>query len=498
MKAQKLFVAILLAAAVAGCVSPPNPVPVSSSPTQGGPATVESTATVAPKPVTIRFWEWFGGAWGDAIEEEAKLFNKQYTWITVEVSHYPDQQAFRETLALAFESGNAPDTFLRRHTSQQVFDNQWAQPLDPWITPEWKARFPEGSWVETINVWDGKIYSFPHSANKFDRVLYINEDLFREAGLVDQTRAIRIPQTWGDLRSMAKQITVSGQGKYYGIGIGIKDPKPMGWWFSLTSLAGTSSTDGFDYRTARYYFGDHPAYATMVELLLGMKDDGSVYPNEGSLDDSNIYTFFGQGKYAMFLSGSYAANNLKRDFPDFQNYRIIPLPVPDDGLRGGLPYVIATQFYMSAQTKHPNESWLWLDWIASRDSQSRMVKRGLDYSVYPDLNTPENIADPKKWQAYQAITQHLVQLPFPPARNPQTARVSIKTVVPDFGDVLIGIYTGQIKDWRQALKDLDARKQAAFEDAVKKAQADGAQVSVQDFAFADWDPMTSYLTQPGR
>ena len=75
------------------------------------------------------------------------------------------------------------------------------------------------------------------------------------------------------------------------------------------------------------------------------------------------------------------------------------------------------------------------------------------------------------------------------ARNPPAALVSPKSVVPDYGDVLTGIYTGQIKDWHQALKDLDARKQAAFEDAIKKAQSDGAKVSIQDFIFADWDPM---------
>jgi ABC-type glycerol-3-phosphate transport system substrate-binding protein len=499
MKASKLIMAIALIAVVASCTSPSSPAPALPSPTQGsGAPTARVGTTDTPKPVSIKFWEWFGGAWGDSIEEEAKLFNKQYPWITVEVSHYPNQKAYQETLALAFESGSAPDTFLRRHSSRQVYEMKWAQPLDPWITPEWRAKFPPGSFVETINVWDGKIYSFPHSANKFDRVLYINEDMFREAGLVDPTGKVKTPQTWGDLRSMAKQITESGKPKYYGIGIGIKDPKHMSWWFDLANLAGTSGTDGFDYRTARYYFGDHPAYAQIVELLLGMKSDGSVYPNEGALDDSNLYSFFGQGKYAMFLSGSYSANNLKRDFPDFQNYRIVPLPIPDDGRRGGLPYTVGGQFYISSQTKFAREAWLWLDWVSSRGFHERMVSRGLDYSVYPDLNTPENITDPKKWQAYEAITRFIVQLPFPPARNPQAAWVSPKAVVPDYGDVLVGIYTGQIKDWRQALKDLDARKQVAFEDAIKKAQSDGAKVSIQDFIFADWDPMKTYTTRPNQ
>lgn len=496
-----LLVAILLIAVVSSCTSPSTPVTVLPSPTQGGGTpTVKVEPTATPNPVTIKFWEWFGGAFGDFFEQEAQLFNKQYPWITVEVSHYPNQNAYRETLALAFQSGNAPDVFLRRHTMQQVYDNKWAQPLEPWITPAWLAKFPEGSFVETKAVWNGKIYTFPHTANIFNRAMFINEDMFREAGLVDQAGNIKTPQTWSDLRSMAKQITASGKGKYYGIGIGIKDPRIMTWWFEVASLGGAAGAFEIDYRTGRYNISGDPTYTQIVDLLLGMKSDGSVYPNEGALDDSNMYSFFGQGKYAMFVSGSYSVNNLARDFPAFQNYRIVPLPAPDGGRKGGLPYVIGNggNFYMSAQTKHANEAWLWLDWISSRGFHTRMVTQGLEYSVYTDLNTPQNITNPKKWQAYETITRDLRFLPAAVIRNPQTASVLPKTVVPDIGDVLVGIYTGQIKDAQQAFKDLDARKQAAFEDAIKKAQADGAKVSIQDFIFPDWDPMKNYVTQPNK
>lgn len=500
MKVKVLFVIIVFATVISNCSPYSSPVPAVPSPTQVSPSATKVEPTTTPQPVTITFWEWFGGAWGDFFEQEAQLFHKQYPWITVVVTHYPDQKAYRETLALAFQSENAPDTFLRRHTFQQIFENKWAQPLDPWITPEWLAKFPAGSFVETKTVWNGEIYAFPHTANKFDRVLYINEDMFRVAGLVDQEGNITPPQTWSDLRSMASQITASGKGEYYGIGIGIKDPRVMSWWFDLANLAGAASTYELDYRTASYNTSTDPAFAEIIELLLGMKNDGSVYPNEGALDDSNMYSFFGQGKYAMFLSGSYAANNLKRDFPDFENYRIVPLPYPDDGRKGGMPFAIGSggQFYMSSQTKHADEAWLWLDWISSRGFATRMVTTGLDFSVYTDLNIPENITNPKKWQAYEAITRNLVLLPSPLVRNPQTALVTPITVVPDVGDVLVGIYTGQIKDVLQALKDLDARKQAAFEEAIQKAQADGAKVSIQDYLFPDWDPMKDYVTQPNQ
>jgi len=492
MKARLLHptlpVIVLVAAVLAGCATPavvPTATPEPSAP----------TATPLPQPVEIAFWEWYGGAMGDFFDKESELFHTQCPWITVEVSHFPDQNAYREALALAFESESAPDTFVRRHRFSQLVENGWIQPLDPWITPQWLAKFPEGSFVETRNMWEGKVYAFSTYASKVDRVLFINEDMFRQAGLVDQGGNVMVPQTWSDVRAMAKQITEAGNGEYYGMGIGIKDSRHLSWWFELTSLAGAPGSYEIDLRTGRYTFGTDPAYAQIVELLLGMKKDGSVYPYESTVDDSNVYSFFAQGKFAIFMSGTYAANNLKRDFPDFQNYRAVPLPVPDKGRRGGMAIASGHgDFFMSSQTQHPDEAWLWLDWISSHGLHERMVTQGLGYSVYSELNNPQNIPDPASWEAYDAITKYVVFMPYPPACNPQAAQVIPEPVVPDTGDVLVGIYTGQIVDWRQALKDLEERKQAALEAAIQKARDEGAEVSIEDFIFPDWDPMENYVT----
>jgi len=128
----------------------------------------------------------------------------------------------------------------------------------------------------------------------------------------------------------------------------------------------------------------------------------------------------------------------------------------------------------------------------------RMVQQTTNYSIYSDLNNAQNITDPHAYQAYLASAAFGALAPFPPARNPNAALVQPEPVTPDFSDLLIGIYTGQVSDWKQALLDLDARKQAALEAAIAKAQADGLDVSMEDFIFADWDPMESYLNYPDK
>lgn len=444
--------------------------------------------------VTITFWERFGGAMGDFFEDEAELFHEEYPWITVEVSHYPDQNAYLEILGIAFESGNAPDTFIRRHPFSQLIKNGWIQPLDRWITPEWIAKFPEGSFAETINIWEDKIYSFPTYNFKLDLMLYINEELFKKAGLLDTSGNILLPQTWSDLRSMTKKITQAGNGDFYGIGIGIKDARYMGWWFYFASLAGAGGGFEIDYRKGCYTYGTDPAYSQIVQMLLGMKADGSVYPYESTLDDSNLYSFFAQNKFAIFLSGSWVINNLARDFPDFKNYRVISVPEPDEGRKGGFPvWPGSGTYFMSSQSQNPDAAWLWLDWISSRGFHERMVTKGLDFSVYNDLNTPQNIKDPHKIQAFDASTRYIVFGPFPPARNSLTALIQPEPVLPSVGDLLVGIYTGQIDDWQQALIELDERKQTALLAAIQEARKKGLQVSIEDYIFSDWNPLENYV-----
>ena len=486
----QLILKVLFVIILVGCSTQTN----ISTPSSEQPL---SSTTSTPEPVIIKFWEYFGGASGDFFDAEAALFHETYPWITVEVEHFPDRNAYREALTLSFESGNAPDVFLRRHSVDQMVENKWIQPLTPWITDDWLARFPANSFIETRNMWQGEIYSFLTFAKSFPYILYINEELFEKAGLVDDQGNVLVPQTWGDVRSMAKQVTDAGDGEFYGIGLSVKDSRAMSWWFDLTMLAGAPGSPGFDYHSGQYAFGTHPAYGQIIDLLLGMQEDGSVYPFEGTLDDSNIYTFFGQGKYAMFMSGSYQVANLRRDYPEFTNYQIIPLPVPDDGRTGGLATIPTSHFFMTAQSQHPDEAWLWMDWVSSRGFHERMVSNGIGFSIYPDYNNEQTIPDSHMLQAYNATTAYVVYEPFPPAVTPQTALVSPESVVPDVGDVIIGIYTGQIEDWQGALEDLDAKKQAALETAIQEAQGNGIDVSIDNYIFPDWDPMQDYSPQFG-
>jgi multiple sugar transport system substrate-binding protein len=69
----------------------------------------------------------------------------------------------------------------------------------------------------------------------------------------------------------------------------------------------------------------------------------------------------------------------------------------------------------------------------------------------------------------------------------------VNPVQPDFGTIMTGIYTEQIKDVRSALSELDGRLQASLDKGIKQAQEQGHDVSASDYAFPDWN-----ITKPYR
>jgi multiple sugar transport system substrate-binding protein len=85
--------------------------------------------------------------------------------------------------------------------------------------------------------------------------------------------------------------------------------------------------------------------------------------------------------------------------------------------------------------------------------------------------------------------------PQPGLRNPDASQVKLPAVKPDESEIVRGLFTGQLTDVAQVLRDLDAAKQQALETAIADAQAAGAKVSIDDFVFADWDPTKDYVAK---
>ena len=79
-------------------------------------------------------------------------------------------------------------------------------------------------------------------------------------------------------------------------------------------------------------------------------------------------------------------------------------------------------------------------------------------------------------------------------RNPDTARalLALQPVEPTLKTVVQGIFTGQVKNIKKALKSLQDSNDRALDNAVRTAVKQGAKVSRDDWKFPNWVPGRNY------
>ena len=68
----------------------------------------------------------------------------------------------------------------------------------------------------------------------------------------------------------------------------------------------------------------------------------------------------------------------------------------------------------------------------------------------------------------------------------------LRAVTPNFNEVIQGLMAGQIIGAKEQFQDLQDRTNAELDRAIKAAQDKGANVSRDDYVFANWDPMQDY------
>lgn len=446
---------------------------------------------------SLTYWDWYvsQAAW---VDNEIKLFQKENPDLTIEkTTQVTDKYA--DLFALGERSGTMPDVFMiaKSPTIQEQVQNGWLLALDEWATDEWKARFPEGSFTEGVNVFDGKVYSAPFSGIAPSQQIYVHNGIFEQAGLTNADGSIKLPTTWDDVSRAADAIQTKVGGKTYGLGFGNAENFAVSSWWMDMFVRGAGSPGGGanqDYRTGTWTYATDRNYADFFELLLEWKQREYIHPNVQGMSDEQARALFERGEFGMTVGGVW--NQPQWTENGFTEYSLVTLPSPT-----GTPQA----FYygppggsfvgISADVADPEKAWAWFDWLYSLEAGKRWVEDGQGLSVFPENNDADAI-DFEPFAQYVAMSEMAKVGPQPAIRNPEVAKVALNPVVPSADDVGTGIFTGQLGDIPAALSDLADRCQANLDASIKTAQDAGAQVSFDDYVFSDWDPTQTYLTEP--
>lgn len=440
---------------------------------------------------TLTWWDQFQ----PIAPFERKLFadfSKSKHGVTVKYT-VQNPATFTRALQLAYQSKQLPDVFtaaVNDLPAAPLVDAGWFQPLN--IDQAHQKMLPPGTLIEGLNVFNGKPYSIPVlSFRSHDALVWYNKELLTKAGLNPDSP----PATYDDIRAAARTIRKSGTSGW--IAPLNLTPRLSAQITQMALAAGCpAGGDGISFRTGEYVL-DSAEFMNAIEFWVAMKQDGSLFPSSTSLDARTARARWATGVAGIFMDGSYNVGVLKGSFPQFlPKVAVGPIPVPSVG----------TQISISGAQGNPNLS-LWIAKTSPHgDIASQLISmfatEQVQTGVAEAMDQPPLLSsvlakakvEPVYRQAVDYLGKEVFAGPLAAARTPEITKVitKMRPVQPDLGTIVAGAVSGDITDWKGALKKFNAAMSAERDRAIKES---GTKVTPADWVFSDWKPGADYVTK---
>lgn len=458
-----------------------------------------------PLPAEDMTFRWIdsGGIKADFFRPLFEQYQQRHANVTIDYQVLPWPEISR-VIPLGVQNRSAPDVFQLppEITAAQAVAEGWVAPLTE-VIPDleaWKAAFPPGVFLNGFTDFNGTTYTFPiHSNKRYSSLLFYNAAYFEQAGIDPE-----IPLTWDQFRDAARRITEQGNGEYFGLIIDGNQTNSFAInCGNLARMAGApagelTGTNYIDWRTGEFVFAADEMVAA-VELLLAIRDDGSIFPGSSSINAQEMRAQFPNGVAGMMLQGPWNVPQYRKEAPDF-DFGLASQPVPNSGEI--TPLTVGPggtdSFFVYAESPLKAVAGHLLSYIGSEEGQIayQTITNGATGVIFPAANELAG-GDPLSLKALQIYDEQMRSGPDPRVRNPDAALVyeAFRTPQPDFGQVIQGLYVGHLEDIQASLQDLEDRTSVELDRAIAAAQGRGAQVSRDDFIFADWDPTADYVEE---
>ena len=274
----------------------------------------------------------------------------------IELDYVVQTENYENLLSMAANSGQSPDLFSQVNSTdfKNFAENGIIQPINDYITDEFKTvNEAEEHLYEGCNVLGDDIYWIPCGKRSGSRFIY-NKDIF------DKLR-IEVPKKLSDLPAVAKQITESGNGDYYGI-IFPGASGPFERW--IEHSAEMSGITPYNYKEGKFDFTDFKPY---LETVRQMFEEESVFPGSSSMKIDPVRVQFSEGHVGLHANASQEATVLTEQFPAKIEWGVAPLPTLDGEIKGSEACNPNNGWMMSAFTEHPKEAWEVIEYFGSEE-----------------------------------------------------------------------------------------------------------------------------------
>ena len=399
-------------------------------------------------------------------------------------------QDLAELLAVGVQSGDAHDVLPTNAgvLAPQAVREGWITPLDDVIPDfeQWKATYPENTFMPGINVFDDKTYVLPMYASRLHRKLFFyNTQLMQEAGYDPAAKTL----SWDEFRDAAKKATDAGS---YGL-VNAQGPG-ANFVETLAELSGAHGGE-FNWQTGEFNFTSDQ-YLGAIELMQAMNDDGSFLPGMASMTDTDVRARFPEGLAAMYISGIWNVSIWEQAAPDFEfGVSSAPAQNPDDMYAISVVPGAGEGYMVYSGSDYHTITGSLMRFIGSVEGAVALkeISKAVNPVAFPEANQIVEHSEAGR-RALEINDSQLKYRPAPAIRNVNATLVYMerRPVTPNLNDIVNGIFSGQIDDPMAALQDLTDRSNAELDRAIKAAQDNGAEVSREDWVFPNWDPREDY------
>ncbi len=347
----------------------------------------------APRPRCASWYRTTAPTTGPIFEAIAKDFEKANPDIDIQIE-VVNWDNLQQKLTTDIAGGTAPDISIigTRWLADYVKEGV-AEPLDSYITPEFKAKF-----IETFmspSVFDGKTYGLPVAASA--RAMYYNKALFEKAGIAAP------PKTWDELKADAAKIHALGNDTY-GFGLQGKEIETDAYWYyALWTFGGNILENGKSGIAS-------PAGIKAANFYKSLIDEGLTEPGVTGYNRENLQDLFKQGRLGIILTGPWLRGQMKTEAPNI-DYGVAPIP---EGTTKAT-YGVTDSIIMFSSSKVKDAAWKFLEQGAFTDQARRefTLKEGF-LPVFKSVAADPHFADDPQLQAFTSMLPYANFAPIIP------------------------------------------------------------------------------------
>ncbi|TPM91311.1 sugar ABC transporter substrate-binding protein [Mesorhizobium sp. B2-1-3A] len=292
---------------------------------------------------------------GPYFEEVKKEFEAKNPGITVKFEVVPWDVLLQKLTTDITAGTNADLSIIGTRWLIDFVQQDVAEPLDGYITPEFKGRF-----IDTFlspSIMNGKTYGLPIAASA--RAMYYNKELFEKAGIA------KPPATWTELQDDARKIKALGSGTF-GFGLQGKEIETdvyyyYAMWSQGTEILNKDGTSGLG----------TPGALEAAKLYKSMIDEGLTEPGVTSNNREDVQNLFKQGKVGMMITAPFLSNQIKDEAPTLK-YGVAAIPAGPTGARG--TYGVTDSMIMFKNSKNKDEAWKLMDFLFTTEQRAKFTQ----------------------------------------------------------------------------------------------------------------------------